>query len=807
MQHETTPWETQPDPAFPPLTEGGLRSRALELLDFPAVLRQLADRTTFFPARQMALRLTPSFDELEIEQLQRETEEGRLLLEKGGDIALHAAVDTSESVTRAALGGMLTGMELLEVGESLEVQRRARTAVLRAETAAPLLAAIARGIPDLQELSRQISVRIGSRGEVLDNATPTLRTLRRQVRRSYEEVASALTRIIQSATGREALQDHVISVRGDRLVVQVKTEMRHRVPGIVHDASNTGATLFIEPSSTVDLCNAWREMSLEEEREAARVLRDLSTLVGTLAEDIRRGNELATALDFILARARYSASLNGVRALTAPRGPGGGPEASVRLIGARHPLLGEEAVAINVALGPGWVVLVITGPNTGGKTVAMKTVGLLALMHQSGLQISAAQGSSLRVFDGVYADVGDQQSIEQSVSTFGSHMRNVIDILEEAGPCSLVLLDELGTSTDPEEGSALAKAILDHLAAEGVSTIATTHHRSVATHVEASPSMMNASVALDADSLLPTYQLTMGIPGRSYAMSVASHLGLPDEIMESAQQLLEPQHQRFEDWLNELQRERTQLQTRLQEAEQSLAQAESMRRDVEAEREYLASRREELVGGMRRELLAQYEEVRQRLGRTRAALSWSVPPRDLKGVEREVSSLKAELDAPVWKPTLPPAGEDEGPIGVDDVVHVKGLNLRGTVVSLDEQTGDVEVNVGSVRLRLDLSRISKSEQGPVVEQPGVSFRLGPGLTTGDLDIRGLRAEEARLRLEEFLDRAVRDGYSSIRVIHGRGTGVLKNVVREQLSLHPLARSFDDEAPQRGGTGVTTVELA
>ena len=433
MQHETTPWETQPDPAFPPLTEGGLRSRALELLDFPAVLRQLADRTTFFPARQMALRLTPSFDELEIEQLQRETEEGRLLLEKGGDIALHAAVDTSESVTRAALGGILTGMELLEVGESLEVQRRARTAVLRAETAAPLLAAIARGIPDLQELSRQISVRIGIRGEVLDNATPTLRTLRRQVRRSYEEVASALTRIIQSATGREALQDHVISVRGDRLVVQVKAEMRHRVPGIVHDASNTGATLFIEPSSTVDLCNVWREMSLEEERETARVLRDLSTLVGTLGEDIRRGNELATALDFILARARYSASLNGVRALTAPRGPGGGQEASVRLIGARHPLLGDEAVAINVALGPGWVVLVITGPNTGGKTVAMKTVGLLALMHQSGLQIPAAQGSSLRVFDGVYADVGDQQSIEQSVSTFGSHMRNVIDILEEAG--------------------------------------------------------------------------------------------------------------------------------------------------------------------------------------------------------------------------------------------------------------------------------------------------------------------------------------------------------------------------------------
>ena len=812
MQEEPAPLETHLDNGTPPSEADDLRSRAFGLLDFDAVRLQLANRTTFFPAHQMALRLTPSYDELEVEPLQRETEEGRILLDNTGDINLHAGTDTSPSVTRAALGGALTGMELLEVDDSLGVQRRARTGVLRAETQAPLLAAIASGIPDLHELSRQIRLRIGSHGEVVDDATPTLRVLRGQVRQAYERVAEALTRIIQSSAGQEALQDRVISVRGERLVVQVKAEMRHRVPGIVHDASNTGATLFIEPSATIDLCNAWRELALEEEREVARVLRDLSTLVGTLAEDIRRGNELAATLDFILARARYSEALDGARDLQRTRQASGGyssdePGLMIHLINARHPLLGENAVPINIGIGPGWLVLVITGPNTGGKTVAMKTVGLLALMHQSGIQVPADEGSSLAVFDGIYADVGDQQSIEQSVSTFGSHMRNVIDILSEAGPGSLVLLDELGTSTDPEEGSALAKAILDHLASEGISTIATTHHRSVAAHAEAAPAMMNASVTLDADTLRPTYLVTMGVPGRSYAMSVASHLGLPETIMENAQSLLEPQYLRFEDWLSELQNERSQLQTKLQEAEQALARAEAMKRDVESEHEYLTSHREELVGNMRRELLGQYEDVRQKLRRAEATLSWTAPPRDFKEVTKEVSSLKQELDAPIWKPPPEPADEDGTAIAVDDVVHVRGLNLRGTVVSLAEQAGEAEVNVGSVRLRLDLSRLSKADPEPQTESPGVHFRLGPSLASGELDIRGLRAAEAQVKLEEFIDKAVRDGFSSVRIIHGRGTGALKNVVREHLTRHPLARSFGEEAPERGGAGVTTVELA
>jgi DNA mismatch repair protein MutS2 len=823
-----------------------LRAKALALLDFHAVRQRVAERVTFFPARELALRMTPSYRRYEVEELQRETAEGRLFLDQTGDVDLHTTEDILPFVMRAALGGILTGMELLAVASSLDVQRRARTAVLRGREGTPSLADMALGIPELPELGRQIRARITQRGEVADDATPSLRAIRSQVRQAYERVTHALTRIIQSSTGQEALQDQVISVRGDRLVVQVKSEMRRRVPGIVHDASNTGATLFIEPFATVELCNQWRELALQEQREIERVLRDLSVLVGELAGDLRRGVELTARLDFILARARYSAAIRGVAATSPPvplsAGGEGGPKSGVgpkeamssttypssksaspfgppsppaergtggevRLLNARHPLLGSAAVPVTINIGPGWSALVITGPNTGGKTVAMKTVGLLAMMHQSGLHIPADQGSALPVFDGIYADVGDQQSIERSVSTFSSHMRSVIGILAQASTGSLVLLDELGSSTDPEEGAALAKAILDHLASRGISTIATTHYRAVAAYAQATPGMANASVELDPVTLRPTYRLTMGIPGRSYAMAVASHLGLPQEIMQKAQSLMEPQHLRFEDWLNELQRERHQLQARLQEAEEARAQAEASRRQLEEELEYLATHREDILEDARREAAAHYEEVRRKLRRAEAATTWAVPPEELRAARAEVSEVGRELKAERKLAPTPPRRAEQRPVAVGDLVCIRGLNLQGTVVALPEQGGEATVSIGKVRINVGLGRLSRAEEQPEAQAPEVQVALAPGLTSMELDMRGMRVEEALARLEDFLDKAVRDGLSSVRIIHGRGTGVLRQVVREHLARHPLAKSFEPEARERGGNGATVVELA
>ena len=789
-----------------------LRAMSLEFLDFPTIREQVADHTVFPPARALALAMTPVYRAAQVEKLQRETAEGLVFLEEASDINLHTSGDATSEVERAALEGTLSGLELLAVAELLEVQWRARSALLRVRDRVPMLANLAEAIHDLNEVHLRIRGCIGSRGEVLDDATPFLGDLRRQVREAYQRVTEALERIIYSSIGQEVFQDQVISMRGDRLVVQVKTEMRQRVPGIVHDASNTGATLFIEPFATVDLCNAWRELALEEERETARVLRELSALVGAREADIKHGVRLTAGLDFILARARYSATVRGVTAQARPSPndrTADDRRVGVRLLSATHPLLGKEAVPITVSPSSDYSVLVITGPNTGGKTVAMKTVGLIALMHQSGMRIPAADGSALPVFDGIYADVGDQQSIQQSVSTFGSHMRNVIDILFYATPESLVLLDELGTSTDPEEGAALAKAILGHLASKGVTTFATTHHRTVAAHAEATTGMMNASVELDPVTLKPTYHLTLGVPGRSYAMSVAAQLGLSNEIMEEARSLLEPQYLRFEDWLNELQNERHLLKQRLQEAEDAQSSADATRRDLQAQIKDLELRREEILDGMRTELEQRFEETKKKLRRAEAALSWGASVgevnearAEMTGAESEVKALKRRSRQEVDEVEQP------SPLAVGDLVDVPGLNLRGRVVYLPEQGGEAEVAIGDLRVRLDVHRLSRAQEEyeEVPEGPKVRYELAPGFSGLELKIRGWRADDAMIKVEEYLDRALRDGLSSVRIIHGKGTGALRRAVRELLEHHPLVRSFAPEAPDKGGDGVTVVEL-
>ena len=803
-----------------------LRSRAQALLEFDVIRERVADRTTYFPARRLAESMQPSYDDYEVALLQQETAEGRAVLDEAGEVDMYCPDDVGESVVRASIGGILSGMDLLAIARTLEVMRGARSGILAVRQHAPMLADMAESIPDLSELTRQIRARIGERGVVRDDATHTLRALRSQIRQAYQRVTDSLNTLIQASQTENVLQDNVISVRNDRLVVQVKAEMRSRIPGIVHDASNTGATLFIEPFSTVDIGNTWRELALAEEREIRKVLRDLSTLVGELARDIQRGSELTAHLDVIMARARYSYAIRGVRPLSPAEASlvdasDTGEEddslptdmvsncMAVRLINARHPMLGRDAVPVNVSVGPDWSVLVVTGPNTGGKTVAMKTVGLLALMHQAGLQIPASDGSALPTFDGVYADVGDQQSIEQSVSTFSSHMRSVIDILGVATGESLVLLDELGTSTDAEEGSALARAILEDLASRRVSTIATTHHRNVAASAETSPGMMNASVQLDADSLTPTYHLTLGIPGRSYAMAIAASLGLPEHIMENAQASIEPQYLRFEDWLTELQRERNQLQTLLIEAEQSRAKSDGLREQLDEQIEYLVTHRDDLLEGIRRGILAQYDEAQRKLKAAEAALSWGSPAgvptdttrEDIRRLREEILAERASVPSPM------PARETHRELEVGDKVFVRGLNLGGMLVSLPENGGDAEVGIGNVRIQVQPSRLSLIEQQPEQPKAEVSIKIGPMLDSTELDVRGMRADESLAELELFLDKAIRDGFESVRVIHGRGKGILRNAVREHLTRHPLARSFEAESRERGGDGATLVHLA
>ena len=529
-----------------------LRDRSLRLLDFESVRSNISDSATFYKSKVKADSMQPAYEETIVQTLIKETSEGRYILSNVSNYGLGNLRNISDHVRRADLGGILSGQELIEIASNIDTFTNLRGSLLEHSDEAMLLASRARIMSDLSYLSHSISTTVSPNGLVKDTASPSLGILRRQVRDSYTRVTTALQHIIRESEMEGSIQDDVISVRGDRLVVQVKSNMRSRIPGVVHDASNTGMTLFIEPFSTVNLCNSWRELALEEDREVARILRDLSAQVGSLSAEISDTTDMVADIDFILAKSRYSNSLGApdtIRdAITQQTDQlsnmpsGQSRQVEIKLNNARHPLIGNEMVPLNLEIGPNWNVLVITGPNTGGKTVALKTVGLLSAMQQCGIHIPADLGSSLPIFDAIFADIGDQQSIETSVSTFSSHIRSLSEMLTYSTEKSLVLLDEIGASTDPDEGAAIAAAVLDDLGEKNIFTVATTHHRSVAATAESNPNMSNASFHLDPETLKPTYRISIGIPGRSYAMAVASRLGLPKRILQSAEKNLSPQY-------------------------------------------------------------------------------------------------------------------------------------------------------------------------------------------------------------------------------------------------------------------------
>ena len=791
-------------------------NRNLRLLDFDAIRHQLANEMTFFGARSIALNLIPSYDENQVRDLQEETADACNLLDELGDLNLESSIDTSDSVSRCSLGGVLPGIDLLAIAESLDVHRRARNATIKIQSQAPIMASIGQVIPDLQELQRQIRSKIGSRGEVLDDATPTLGILRTQIRHAYEKLIEGLNDFIRSSSGKASLQDHLISVRGDRLVVPVKAEMRHQVTGIVHDASNTGATLFIEPMSTVELCNNWRELVLEEQREVAHVIRDLSSLVGAVSEDIQLANQLTAKLDFALGRARYSRRIRAVKPLTRRfvdlKNDNQNQSAStVRLIRARHPLLDNEAIPLSINIGPRWRALVITGPNTGGKTVAMKTVGLLALMHQSGIHIPAEEGSTLPVFDAVFADIGDQQSISDSVSTLGSHIRNVINILKNATPKSLVLLDELGNSTEPEEGAAIAKAIIGHLVKRDIATIVTTHHREVATFAKANPHATNASFQLDPTTLQPTYQLTMGILGRSYAMAMAERLGLLPDIITESRNLMDPNYRETEHWLNELQLERQQIQTGIEDAQRAKAESEALRANLQDQLDYLVRHRDDMLVAAHEEITTKFADLRNKLKVTEASFSWADPWTDPKEKQAFIDQTRRDLsDEPLEiLPSPARRAPTQRSIIIGDTVFINGLNIKGVVTNLRPQRNDVEIAIGKVHINVVPKRLNVVDNDPVTDsfENHIGYTIGSPLGNIELDIRGKRVPEALDNLERHLDHATRDNITKVRIIHGRGTGALRQAVHEHLAHHPLVDGFGIEPRERGGNGATWVDLS
>ncbi|MBM3958384.1 MAG: endonuclease MutS2 [SAR202 cluster bacterium] len=775
------------------------------LLEFPKVRDLLVARTHFFVATELAHQLRPSVDQDLVDRLQRETAEARLFLDARGDIGLIALPDPRPALSRASLGGSLSGAELVAISVALDATWQARAALKPFEERIPHLHELASRIGDFRQLKRAIDHALSEKGDVLDRASPELGPLRRKVATSYNRLVRHLERMTSDGHLQRALQSSAIATRGDRLVLEVKIEDRKAVPGIVHDVSKSGLTLFVEPFGAVEICNDWRETSAEAAREEERILRSLSEMAAERAAEALDSIAVAGEIDLIFARARLAHDLRAVR----PEIRSGPQEAAVQLVDARHPLLGAGAVPLSLWVGPGFSALVITGPNTGGKTVALKTAGLLALMHQAGLQIPANSGSALRIFDGIFADIGDAQSIERSVSTFSSHIGNVVEILEGAGPESLVLIDELGTGTDPEEGSALARAVLEELAERRIPAIVTTHHRTVADFAGRREGMENASVDLDPDTMLPTYRFAMGLPGRSYAITVAARLGLKPSIIDAARGFLSSSHVDSEQLLRELQSERKKIAAAAGEAEADRTVAADLRRQLESRLASLATGQEDLLASSRRDLDREVSEVRALLkdiedrARSTGELSQALAQIDRVRQRIRDKSWAAPQRAP-GAPVRPP----ERPLAVGDVVEVKGLGVRAEVEGFNSD-GRVDLLMGAVRVALDegeLRRVDGAQQSRLPKR--VSFDAAPADTvTTSLDLRGMRAHEVEDKVAAFLDRCTLMGLRSARIVHGRGTGAVRQAVREALARHPSAAAFSPAEPSAGGDGVTVVELA
>ncbi len=784
-----------------------LRERTLGLLEFPRIREALASHTRTPMSSERVLALTPVYDSAAVAELQQETAEAALLLDESPALAL--SHDPRPLVQRAAMGSALSGSELVAVADGLDAARAAKALGGSARSQTPLLRKLTRNIADLRPLERELRAKLTPSGELKDDASPLLRQLRAESRDAYHNASQGMQAFVDSDLGAEVLQDRLYTVRGGRLVLPVKADFKGRMPGIVHGSSDSGATLFIEPFANVHRTNRWREAGDAEQDEVRRILQRLTLSVARRGAEAMHALEMVGRVDAALAKARYARTYRGVAV---------GEGASVQLVDARHPLIETGAVPVSLALEPPVSVLVVTGPNTGGKTVALKTLGLMALMRQSGLQLPCAAQTSLPLFDGVYADIGDQQSIELAVSTFSSHVTAIAGILAHATPRSLVLFDELGTSTDPEEGAALGCAVAAHLAEQGVPCVVTTHHRPLAALAEEHEAMENASVELDPQTLRPTYKLTMGLPGRSYAMDIAARTGLDARIIEAAQQRLGPVHRETEGLLSAIRWERALTREKLDEAEAERARAAELSAELTQQVEALESAQASVVEEVRAELRQEADRVRAKLKQAESAAEWQTfrggppPPRVMEAASADVADVQRALRSRVWgkRPPVPTGRKTRLQVG--ETVEVGALGIKGAVLTAPDGAGRVEVLVGSARIQLDVSRLRRAGE-PVEDErtqrparSGVAIPLSTPAPGIELDVRGERANGAVERLDAYLDSAVAYGLTRVRIVHGKGTGALRNAVWRRLADSSVVASYAFAPRERGGDGATEVEL-
>jgi DNA mismatch repair protein MutS2 len=795
-----------------------LGDRDLELLEFHKIREILAGFTSFSASRELALDLTPLPDEEEVSLRLRQSAEARRLLSLSPDTHIGEVADIREVVKMAARGKVLDPQSLLEIQKTLGSAHRLKSHLMNLPGELPLLSGLARGIVALDRLQKDIDGCLSPTGDLLDTASPKLASVRHRMREVRQELLTQLQAIIASPRGRRIIQEPIVTEREGRYVILVKVECRRQIKGIVHDVSNTEATVFIEPWATIEVQNELRELVAEEKDETERILRTLSAEVGAVESEISRNIELIAEIDLALAKARYAREAKAtepiiVAAARSAKAEGHEPGGVLRLVEARHPLLGKKAVPLSVEIGWDFSVLVITGPNTGGKTVALKTLGLLSLMAQAGLPIPAQAESRIPVFDGVYADIGDEQSIEQTLSTFSWHIGNIVRIINNATTKSLVLLDELGTNTDPGEGSALGRAILLHFLPQGTMTVATTHYTELKALAHATEGMENAALDVDPVTMTPTYHLTVGIPGGSNALATASRLGLPAEIVARARHMLSEGAQEIEALLTHLATEQKNVESLRHSLEEELNEAEQNDEDLKNRLRQLEEERWRIIKQTRDQVVREAAGLQTKIREAAAELRKEKSKERIEQAKKALAEAQEQLDARVWqaRPAVEIEGTEAeaGPIIAGDTVWLKEAGVPATVLSVSEERGLVEVQAGKVKMTLRLDSVEKRIPSIGAVKTGgalIEKEVRKSRVSLELDLRGKRAEEVEPALEGYLNDASLGGLSRVRIIHGIGTGTVRQIVREILASHPLVTSFQPGEQGEGGDGVTIVSM-
>ncbi len=787
--------------------------RNLRRLEFDRVKGCLAEYAASEPGRERVYSLLPKNDIEDIKEALSLVTEGREILRLEPNARLDGWNDVREQARRCGRGGVLEPQDLWHVVQTIAAIRQIASFFRERRDRYPLLAKIATGLGDFRMLEKKLNNAILPGGEISDQASDKLFSLRRRITSARQRVKDKLDSIVRSTAYQKYLQDPIVTIRDGRYVVPVKQEYRAQVPGIVHDQSASGATLFIEPMPVVEANNEVRTLLIEEKREVDRILQELSTAVGGFAEELLHSIDILGHLDFVMACARYSEKLDACA-------PSVVREYRLDIRRARHPLLPGKAVPISIRLGDTFDTLIITGPNTGGKTVALKTVGLMVVMTKAGLHVPVDEGTVIGMFQNVFVDIGDEQSIEQSLSTFSSHMANIVGILARAGSGSLVLLDELGAGTDPDEGAALARAILDQLRGLGTCTVVTTHYGELKNYAFSEKRVENASVEFDPETLRPTFRLLIGRPGQSNAFEIARRLGLDEAVVQRARGYLTAEQRQVADLVRDLEKARAQAERDREETEKLRREAEEYRNEYMAMMEKLQAKRNEIVSRAVTESRELVKRVRREADYLMEQLKSSLKEESARAREKSITSarhqlkkLQAELDKKMPEGGAQPDTEPIKTVRPGDEVFIPRYGQRGVVLEEPDRDDNVHVQVGMIRMTVNIKELRKAENAASTKQARVEMGTGDLVrqkaqeVSTRLDLRGMRVEEALAEVEKYLDDACLAGLSRVYLVHGKGTGALRAAVRDFLKNHFRVKSFRLGEQGEGGSGVTVAELS